>query len=66
MENSQKVNCIQYCNQSGGYIAPPVVSHCTDYSTNLGITVGQRSDTINVTIMDHIFLLLMRLIHGGN
>ena len=49
LENSGKVNCIQYCNQSGGYTAPSVVSYCTDYSASLGITVGQRSDTINIT-----------------
>lgn len=48
-ENIQKLNCTQYCNQSGGYISPPVVSYCTDYSISLGITVGQRSDTINIT-----------------
>lgn len=48
-ENSDKVNCTQYCNQSGGYIPPSVVSYCTDYSSALSITVGQRSDTINIT-----------------
>jgi hypothetical protein len=49
MENSKTVDCIQYCNQSGGYQPPGVVSYCTDYSVGLGITVGQRSDTINIT-----------------
>lgn len=48
-ENMDKVNCTQYCNQSGGYIPPSVVSYCTDYSIALGITVGQRSDIINIT-----------------
>lgn len=48
-ENTASVACIQYCNQSGGYKAPSVVSYCTDYSVGLGITVGQRSDTINIT-----------------
>ena len=48
-ENSSKVLCIQNCNQSGGYVAPSVVSYCTDYSVGLGITVGQRSDVINIT-----------------
>jgi hypothetical protein len=48
-ENNETVNCIQYCNQSGGYKAPTVVSYCTDYSAGLGITVGQRSDLINIT-----------------
>ena len=48
-ENSDRVNCTQYCNQSGGYVPPSVVSYCTDYSTALGITVGQRSDVINIT-----------------
>jgi len=48
-ENNETINCIQYCNQSGGYKAPTVVSYCTDYSASLGITVGQRSDIINIT-----------------
>jgi len=48
-ENNETLNCIQYCNQSGGYIAPGIVSYCTDYSVSLGITVGQRSDIINIT-----------------
>jgi hypothetical protein len=49
LENSATVNCTQYCNQSGGYKPVSVVSYCTDYSVSLGITVGQRSDTMNIT-----------------
>lgn len=49
LESSSSVTCIQYCNQSGGYTAQPVVSYCTDYSVGLGITVGQRSDQLNLT-----------------
>lgn len=48
-ENNQTVQCIQYCNQSGGYVGPSVISYCIDYSSALGITVGQRSDVINIT-----------------
>lgn len=48
-ENSRTVQCIQFCNQSGGYIAPSVVSTCTDFSVGMSITVGQRSDIINIT-----------------
>ena len=48
-EPYQSVQCVQYCNQSAGYVAPSVVSHCTDYSKALSITVGQRSDVINLT-----------------
>jgi hypothetical protein len=48
-ENNQTVKCILNCNQSGGYIAPGVVTYCTDYSSPLDITIGQREDIINVT-----------------
>jgi len=47
-ESSKYVDCIQYCNQSGGYVAPSVVSYCTDYSVAFSITVGQRSDTLQI------------------
>ena len=49
LEDNSKVLCIENCTQSGGYVAPSVVSYCTDYSVGLGITVGQRSDVINIT-----------------
>ena len=48
-ENNQTVQCIQYCNQSGGFVGPSVISNCIDYSSALGITVGQRSDVINIS-----------------
>lgn len=49
MERQATLNCTQYCNQSGGYEPIPIDSYCTDYSEALDITVGQRSDIINIT-----------------
>ena len=48
-ENTRKVQCIQYCNQSAGYVAPSVVSPCIDFSIGMSMTVGQRSDIMNLT-----------------
>ncbi|CAF0917517.1 unnamed protein product [Adineta ricciae] len=48
LESSSSVACIQYCNQSGGYTAQPVISYCTDYSVSLGMTIGQRSDRLDL------------------
>ena len=48
-ENTRTVSCIQYCNQSTGYVAPSVVTACTDFSVGMSMTVGQRSDIYNLT-----------------
>jgi hypothetical protein len=41
------LDCIANCGSgSVGYVSPNVIPFCTDYSVSLGISVGQRSDTV--------------------
>lgn len=49
IERFGTLNCTRYCNQSDGFEPITMDTFCTDYSTALDITVGQRSDIINIT-----------------
>jgi hypothetical protein len=55
------LNCTLYCNQSGGYKPIPVDSFCTDYSVILDITVGQRSDEINIESGSYFYISFVDL-----
>ena len=47
------LNCITNCATGAiGYVAPLIRPRCTDISILLGITVGQRSDTVSVQAGD--------------
>jgi hypothetical protein len=48
-ENGKYLNCTSNCTTSGGYMPVPLNTYCTDYSSTLGITVGERSDVVNVS-----------------
>lgn len=43
---SSTLTCIASCATSGGYSPIPVTPRCTDYSSGMDITVGQRSDDV--------------------
>ncbi|CAF1565958.1 unnamed protein product [Didymodactylos carnosus] len=44
------LNCISNCSTSGSYQPVPITPYCTDYSTSLGFTIGQRLDTVNLAL----------------
>lgn len=49
----QTLNCTNNCgNASAGYISPNVIPFCVDSSVALGISVGQRSDTVYLQLGD--------------
>ncbi|CAF1418043.1 unnamed protein product [Didymodactylos carnosus] len=50
---SAALNCIGNCSTNGGYKAVPINEPCSDYSTVLDSTIGQRSDTVNLTAPAH-------------
>ncbi|CAF3770784.1 unnamed protein product [Adineta steineri] len=46
---TNKLNCIANCTSGAiGYVAPNIIPRCTNISPSLGITVGQRSDTVSI------------------
>ncbi|CAF0922470.1 unnamed protein product [Didymodactylos carnosus] len=47
--NGESLNCLANCSTSGGYVPIPVTPYCTDYSTTLNLTVGQRMDMVNIS-----------------
>ncbi|CAF3859372.1 unnamed protein product [Rotaria sordida] len=49
--NTQTLDCISNCNPGAtGYVAPLVRPQCTDISAPVGTTVGQRSDTVYLSV----------------
>ena len=49
-ENGKFLNCTENCTTSGGYIPVPLNPYCTDYSSAMSTTIGQRSDIVNISI----------------
>jgi len=49
-ENGKYLNCSANCSTSGGYVSVPLNTYCTDYSSTMSITIGERSDIVNVSI----------------
>lgn len=43
---SATLTCVADCSTSGGYSPIPVTPRCTDYSSAMDITVGQRTDDV--------------------
>lgn len=49
-EYGQYLNCTANCTTSGGYVSIPLDPYCTDYSSAMSITIGQRSDIVKISI----------------
>ena len=43
---SETLTCVANCLTSGGYTPIPVTPRCTDFSSGMDITVGQRTDDV--------------------
>ncbi|CAF0912723.1 unnamed protein product [Didymodactylos carnosus] len=47
------LSCVANCSTSGGYVSVPITPFCTDYSIPLQLTIGQRSDIVNISAGSH-------------
>ncbi|CAF1374028.1 unnamed protein product, partial [Didymodactylos carnosus] len=55
-DQTSTINCTANCSTSGGFSSIPVRSYCTDYSSALGITTGQRSDLVTLSNNSYFFV----------
>ncbi len=49
-EYGKYLNCTANCSTSGGYVPVPLDPYCTDYSSAMSITIGERLDVVNILI----------------
>jgi len=52
-ENGKYLNCIANCSTLGGYVSVPPDAYRIDYSLAMNITIGERSDIVNILVGSH-------------